>query len=215
MLRLKTFEILAWSFALFAMPCMANEQTLDVIPNLSVDECTIEQNAERCSHSSFSGHHERGKLRNRCHKRRNRIKPLKLADFAGDWVIGVDSVGGVSGGATIGTSITIDGQFFFDQFGNGTANFFEGAIYAGTPGQVMFISASKFGNTITLSLTDPIHGIGTISFVIPSIDLIETVNFVTIRSKEDGSPIRLEGHPITASSTISRTASYTLRRQFH
>ncbi len=205
MLRVKTFEMIAWSFALFTMPCIASEQTLNVTSNL-VDESTIEQKVEKHGLSGFSGYRERD-------NRHSKIKSLKLADFAGAWVIGADSVGGVSGAGTTGTSLTIDGQISFDEFGNGTAHFLAGASYAGTPGDVTFFRILA-GTTITLSLTDPIHGVGTVSIVNPSFGINETVNFVAIRSKKDGSPLILKGHPISVGSTISHVLSYTLERQF-
>lgn len=141
------------------------------------------------------------------------MRPLQLSDFAGNWIFAADSLGGVSGQATLGTSQTVDGQVFFDSNGNGIVNFVSSALYAGNPGHLIVLSGSDDA-TITLTITDPVHGVGTFFVNVPVFTLSLTVEFVVVRSKDTGKAIKFEGHSITELPITTHVDSFTFERQY-
>lgn len=137
-------------------------------------------------------------------------KLLNLKDFAGAWTFGIDSLGGVAGPAALGSSFTIDGQVTFDTHGVGTVNFASGAQYSGDPGS--FITFSATGGIFTLTITDPIHGIGTMVFTTPGETV--TVDVIVTRDKRTGKAIGMEGHETTFDPTTDTLVRYSFSRQY-
>ncbi|HXW53027.1 MAG TPA: hypothetical protein VEL47_02855 [Myxococcota bacterium] len=137
---------------------------------------------------------------------------LKLSDFAGNWVLSVDSVGGVAGPSAVGHSLTLDGQVSFNSHGRGTVNFGSAVEYSGVPGEIFIGSAT--GDVLVITITDPVHGIGIITETTPSTGAVNTADFVAIFSKETGKVIRLNGHRTSSDPTTHEIVSYNLERQF-
>lgn len=187
MCQLKTFKILALSFSLIAVSCLSSVQADNTIHSPV-------QSIERCAHNN---------------SKTRQIKPIKLADFEGDWVIGIESVGGVVGASAVGVSATFDGQVTFDRDGNGVVHFLEGAVYDGAT--TRFLDQSQF--EMHILLINPLRGIGTIEIFDPTISETFLVNFVAIRSR-NGKAIRLEGHESSTNpGNTPAVLSYTFERQ--
>ena len=68
---------------------------------------------------------------------------------------------------------------------------------------------------ITVSLIDPIFGTGTLVVTeLTTGTIIETANFVIIRSQVDGSPIAVQGHSTSVTPTLEAVHSWTAVKQF-
>lgn len=199
MLNMNIFKSLAVS-SMLSIGCMASGHNIDSSDcSLRIDETFIN-----------IGHRH---ISRNFHDWEKSVRPLQLCDFAGNWIFGANSLGGVTGESTLGTSQTVDGQVFFDRNGNGIVNFVSSAIYAGIPGQLIVLSGSDDA-TITITITDPVHGVGTFFVNVPALSLSLTVEFVAVRSKDTGKAIRLEGHSITALPITTHVASFTFERQY-
>jgi hypothetical protein len=199
MFNMNIFKSLALS-SMLSIGCMASGQNVDSSHSSFMTDETLMNFGHRHTSRDFPD----------CE---NSVRPLQLNDFAGNWIFGADSLGGVSGGSTVGTSQTIDGQVFFDRHGNGIVNFVSSALYAGLPGHLIVLSGSDDA-TITITITDPVHGVGTFFVNIPALPLSLTVNFVVVRSKKTGKAIRIEGHSITALPITTHVDSFTFERQY-
>ena len=189
MWQLRTFKIMVLSFSLLAVSCLSSGQA-DQTDSLDSTIRIIEKDG--------------------CKKSKTReIKPIRLADFEGDWVISIDSIGGVVGTGAVGVSATFDGQVTFDRKGNGEVHFLEGATFDGTT--TKFLDQSRF--ELHIRLSDPHRGTGVIEILDPPTQETFSVNFVAIRSR-DGKAIRLEGHESSANpGNAPAVLSYTFERQ--
>lgn len=197
---MKTIQALALSFTLSTICCMADVSNDQRSSKISSSIPTI---VGECIMKGCGSHKDH----------RDSTHLLQLSDFAGDWIFGVDSIGGLSGILTVGSSETIDGQVTFDRHGNGTVNFVSAALYLGIPGEVGFASGSDDA-TVTLTITDPQHGIGFLVASVPSLNLTRTADFVVIRSHKTGKVIGFEGHSTSATHTTTHISSYSFQRQF-
>lgn len=191
MLKFQAIKLLALSLTLLTIPCMAQD-----VSDFAADNDVIEQSVLRSKSKS------------------HRIKPLKLADFAGEWTINQQSVGGLSGG--IGASETADGQVSFDRNGNGTVNFLSLSRYTGIPGDVeVGTVVPPLQLVITITITDSVHGIGTLTITDPAVNsIVDTADFVAIRSKSDGKVRRLNGHATHTFADQKSIGTYSLERQY-
>lgn len=143
-----------------------------------------------------------------------KTRNFRLRDFAGEWTLNVQSIGGVAGEEALGYSFTSDGQLSINKQGTGVVNHYEGVIYAGVPGEIIHFSATPKSATLVLQITDPVIGVGIITITDPEFGgVVQVVDFVAIRSIETGQAIRLEGHGTSSSPTTQAIASYTLIRQ--
>lgn len=195
MRKFNTFNIVTLSFSLLALPLVADVQS-ELVSN---HDFNLGHSVERCACDE-----ERG------HSRGRKIKPLKLSDFEGEWILGADSVGGVAGAEARGDSYTFDGQVSIYRDGFGKMNFFEGAVYNGI--ETRFIDLSNLDLQLTIS--DPYLGTGTLEFTDPAAHLSFSANFVAVRSPK-GKALRLEGHSTSEAPIINRSVtSYTLERQY-
>lgn len=195
MFNMNIFKSLAVS-SMLSVGCVASAQSVD---SFMTDETHMNVGHRHTSRDS--------------HDCKKSVKPLRLKDFAGDWIFAADSLGGVSGQSTLGTSQTVDGQVSFDRNGNGIVHFVSSVLYAGQPGQLIVLSGSDDA-TITITITDPVHGVGTFLVNVPSLALSLTVNFVVVRSKDTGKALRFEGHSITALPITTHVDSFTFERQY-
>ncbi len=188
MKKFNLFGILALSCALQTLPIYSNTEVLNK------DSMTDEAIADK----------DYGK--NSCNK------SLTLKDFAGAWTISADSIGGVAGPTAVGHSATFDGQVTFDKNGNGTVNFLSGVEYAGTKGSINVITFS--GVTITLTITDPINGIGVLTVTDTTPPFNDTADIIVTRSLSTGQAIEIEGHGTGSDAETTFIVAYSLKRQY-
>lgn len=108
---------------------------------------------------------------------------FKLKEFAGDWILSSSSVGGVGINAGPGISSAVLRHVTFDKHGNGTENNITRTFYLADGTLHKFIGVNV--ESITLTLTDPVHGAG--SIVIKdsaAFQGISAYNFIATRSKK-------------------------------
>lgn len=140
------------------------------------------------------------------------VRELTLKDFAGDWIFEVDTVGGVAGPTAVGTSLTIDGQVTFNSLGIGIVNHAAGVLYSGVVGSVVQFNLTPGVATVTITITDPVFGVGTMLISDPGFS--ETVDFVVIRSKTSGKVLKFEGHRTSVNAQTSAVGVYSFERQY-
>lgn len=207
----KTFKMSALSFTLSALCCIANVQGENTAPSSLADEYVMASHSDHDKDCDHKGRH-RDK-----HSHRD-IRPLRLNDFAGAFIFSIDSLGGIGAETpilhqpTVGTAQTFDGHITFDKKGNGVIDFGGGAIYGGSPGNVLAVDLA--GTAITITITDPVLGVGSLHITNPTliIPVDDMVDFVTVRSKDTGKVVRLEGHRSSFTSIESSIFSYTIER---
>lgn len=214
-MRLKIFKIFALSFCLFATAQMLNAESFDKDAMISL--MRDPQLMLRSKHQRGDRDDNDNRAKKNC---KSKVKPLKLKDFEGAWVFRRETLGGL-GGATstgtpsIGASVIIDGQVVFDRNGHGVVNFASSAEYDGVPGNVTNITIPPGDATVTLTITDPVNGIGTFNVSVPLIVFDETADLIAFRSKSNGCVIKFIGHrtsmPVGGAFSVTR---YTIERQF-
>ncbi|MFO1413903.1 MAG: hypothetical protein U1F10_08350 [Burkholderiales bacterium] len=105
-----------------------------------------------------------------------------LKDFAGDWVLASNSAGGVGINAGPGISSAVLRHITLDANGNGTENNGSFVFYveSGTIKEYTTVA----GETVTLTLTDPANGAGTITITdTSSFHGMTAYNFLATRSR--------------------------------
>lgn len=208
MLKMKTWILPSLS-AFLMLSSMASAESLDLNKNglPLINENSIEQNIEQAKHSSS----HRGRQGNK-EKHSKKIKPLQLKDFEGAYLLSVDTIGGVFNtiSTTNGSSLTFDGQATIDKHGNVLVNFVSGAAYAGFPGHVQLFQTS--GDTFKIVITNATFGTGTVAGTF--LGLPFTIDFVVIRSKEDGSVLSLQGHRTDPIPTANSISLFNLDKQY-
>ncbi len=210
-MKIKMFSSIALSLALFTAPFMLSAETLDRVQINGIDQNMAFGIDRECHHHHSSSHsHSSSYSHSHSHSHH---KDFTVKDFAGDWVLTVESIGGVSGATAVGASLVIDAQLSFNKRGSGVFNYASGAIYTGVVGSVDFFTFSGGLSTITLEIIDPINGIGTLTIDVPSIGYTDTADFIILRSKFTGEAIRLVGHSTQANPDTAAIAKFTLQRQ--
>lgn len=123
------------------------------------------------------------------HKSEEKIPPLTLADFAGRWVVSIETIGGVDGGE--GVSSFFDGEVIFNTKGKATLNYGSLATYSGTPGEISTKSIAS-NTTKAIQILDKKNGIG-----ILTLNGLETsIDFIAIRDIKTGKVVEMRGHSI-------------------
>lgn len=210
MLRLKTFVMFALSVCLFSMNQILSAESFneDAFISLTQDP----QLMLRKQHRSGCDNRDN---RN-CDRR---IRPLRLRDFEGAWVFSRETVGGLGGVTSTGTpsegsAAILDGQAVFDRNGHGVVNFASAAVYNGTPGAILNITIPPGQATITITITDPVNGIGTLAVSDPLQGF--DADLIAIRSKSTGRVIRFIGHRTSVPTGLGNdgVTHYIFERQF-
>lgn len=213
MLRLKTFKMFALFVCLFSMAQLLNAESFneDAIISLMQDG----QLMRRKNHKVDSDDND-NKVNGNC---KNRVKPLRLKDFEGAWVFTRETLGGLGGETSstgtpsVGSAVIIDGQVVFDRNGHGVVNFASSAQYNGTPGDITNITASPGEATVTLTITDPVNGIGMFAVSDPLRVFEETADLVAIRSKSTGCVLKFIGHRTSVPTRARYVTRYIVERQ--
>jgi len=188
MLSFKRFRLIALCVCLFSMDRMltAEFSTRDPMISLMEDSQLMLRSQQR-SHDNGKGH------------RKCKVKKLKLKDFEGAWIISRQSLGGLggvtrTGNASEGSSTIVDAQVVFDKRGNGFVNFASIAMYNGVPGDIITFTAPPGQSSVTVTITDPVNGVGTFIFSDPVFNFFDTADFIAIRSKSSGEVVKIIGH---------------------
>lgn len=111
------------------------------------------------------------------------LREFQLKEFEGDWILTSNSAGGVGVNTGPGISSGVLRQVTFDKNGIGTENYVTRMFYLANG--TLFKAVGLNVESITLVLTDPIHGAGSIiiqdhaSIGAPSI-----YNFIAKRNKK-------------------------------
>lgn len=134
---------------------------------------------------------------------------LELKDFAGDWILTVESIGGVAGPNATGDSIFVNAQVFIDRKGKGTINFASASMWNG---QTLNIIDIPQGTRIDFSITDPRTGTGTFTVQVNSIHV--TIEFVAVISKKTGNVLSIIGHRKSTDATVTSVVKVQMFRQF-
>jgi len=188
MLSFKKFRVIALCVCLFSMDRMLNAESFndDAIKS-SMENSQLMLRAQQRND-------EGGKESRKC-----KIKKLKLKDFEGAWVLNRQTLGGLGGVTRTGTpsegsASIVDGQVVFDKHGNGIVNFASIAMYNGTPGDIINFTLPPGQASVTVTITDPVNGVGTFIFSDPVFNFFDTGDFLAIRSKSSRKVIEVRGH---------------------
>jgi len=209
MLGFQKFKMIALCVCLFSMDRMLNAESFnnDGLISLMQDS----QVMLRAHQRSDDG----GKGDRKC-----KIEKFKLKDFEGAWVFRRETLGGLggvtrTGTASEGSSVTIDGQVVFDKKGNGVINFAALAVYNGTPGEFVFTTFPPGEASATLTITDPVNGIGTFTVSDSVHNFFDEADLLAIRSRSSGLVIKFIGHrtniPLHDNDNVTH---YVFERQF-
>lgn len=108
---------------------------------------------------------------------------FKLKEFEGDWILSSSSVGGLGINAGPGISSAVLRQVNFDKHGHGTENIVNRVFYLPDGTLQKFIGVNV--ESITLSLTNPAHGAGTITIKDSAFFQGTSIyNFIATRNKK-------------------------------
>lgn len=109
-------------------------------------------------------------------------KPFKLRDFAGDWVMSTSSVGGVGLNQGPGIASTVLRRVTIDADGHGIDDNGSYTFYM-ADGSLIHHD-DKEGDSITLTLEDPINGAGKLTYVdTNTYKSIQIYDFIATRTK--------------------------------
>ena len=90
-------------------------------------------------------------------------RPFKTSDFAGDWVMSTSSVGGVGVNPGPGIASSVMRCLTLDALGNGKDNNGSYTFYR-ADGSFVHYDDDGGPDNITLTLEDPIHGVGKLTY---------------------------------------------------
>lgn len=108
---------------------------------------------------------------------------FKIKEFAGDWILSSSSSGGVGINSGPGISSAVLRHVTFDKHGKGTENDVSRVFYLPDGSLAKFININV--DSITLALTDPIHGAGSITITdSTAFHGTSVYNFIATRNKK-------------------------------
>ena len=141
------------------------------------------------------------------------VRDFKLSDFAGAWVMETNSVGGVGVESGPGIASAVTRVVKFDANGNGSEN--NGTFVFYLPDGTLKEFTKVVGETVTLTIADPINGTGAITFDDnSSFKGRTTYNFIATRSKS-GAVNKLKLILVNASTSLHTVVVVgELARQF-
>lgn len=147
----------------------------------------------------------------------NKNDPIKKRDFAGDFILSIESVGGVVAPSVIvpfGVSISLIGQVTFNDKGQGVLNYGNVVAYDGDGSTAVDVVSIPPGTvTLTIDIIDSKLGTGTITFADPSVVFSGVASFVIVKTK-NGLVFRVIGQVTSTSDSLTGAVlDVNLRRQ--